>query len=32
MTQKNIEELSDLELIEMYQIITNLSEELGDKE
>ena len=23
MTQKNIEELSDLELIEMYQIITN---------
>ena len=36
MTQKNIEELSDLELIEMYQIITNfikyLSEELGGKE
>ena len=34
--EKFVEELSDLELIEMYQIITNfikyLSEELGDKE
>lgn len=35
MTKKNIEELSDLELLELYQTLTNfikyLNEELGDK-
>ena len=35
MTKKNIEELSDLELLELYQTLTNfikyLDEELGDK-
>lgn len=35
MTKKNIEELSDVELLELYQTLTNfikyLNEELGDK-
>lgn len=35
MTKKNIEELTDLELLELYQTLTNfikyLNEELGDK-
>ena len=35
MTKKNIEELSDLELLELYQTLTKfikyLNEELGDK-